>query len=331
MAKAWLASQALKQEYVEMPWALNPRSYRQELGTSRLDWARFSAVRCMSRPLELTQEMYLESGVLDYYEFAKLIGSDEKYRNRSTLHSSGMSGGYAGIVGAREFLANRLIGLPNGVSASPRILLQRIRNHKVTVGVHVRAGDFGNETPAPGTFNNRIELSWYQAVIAELATAFADDVHFFFVTEPDAYPVVNDLIQANAIRNATLCSGSATQDLGILASVDLVVCSVSSFSLLAAFIGDNEFLWYSNHLTVSADEAFIWPDDLSQRFASSRRRDKRFSLGVGGSRGTPFPSTESVFRDLVGRLNRNLSSRHSESNLLLFGTIDREYMAGSPL
>lgn len=320
MGKAWLAARALNCRYVELPWALNSRGYRKELGSSRFDWLHYSAIRTLARPITVTDEDYVASGILDYGVFIETLMAGRSPR-KSVMHSSGMSGGYASIVGAREFLQKRFINTECGIASRSRILLQRIRTEKITIGVHLRAGDFGERAPLPGTFNNRIPISWYSEVVAELMDALSEDVHFFFVTEPDAISTVEGLITKLKIKNATICSGAATEDLGVLASADLVVCSVSSFSLLAAFLGDNDFLWYSDHLTVQDEAAFIWADDQSRRFSDRRRRDIRYRLGTAGMRGIPFPSSDAIFSDLLLRLKSNLAARHAESNLLFYGSI----------
>lgn len=327
MAKAWLAAQALDYTYLEMPWSLNPRGYRRELGASRMDWINYGAISRLSGAVSVTQEAYEESGIIDYEIFIRKFVQDlGGSHRRSLIHQSGMAGGYAGIIGAREFLWKRLVATDVGVRSRARVDLQRIRSEKVTISVHIRAGDFGDQRPLPGTFNNRIPLSWYSDIVDFFKNALGDDVHFFFVTEPDAFSMISDWTAQIGVKNSTVCCGSPTEDLGILASADLLVCSVSSFSLLAAFLGDCEFAWYSDHLTVEDGSAFIWSDESSVAFSNSRSRNDRYFGGMAGLRGLPFPSARGPQDDMLGRLRSNLASRHAESNLLFYGAIDPAHL-----
>ncbi|WP_285245703.1 hypothetical protein [Pseudarthrobacter sp. fls2-241-R2A-127] len=326
MGKAWLAAQVLDQHYVDIPWSLNPRGYRKELGSARLDWLRHLTLRTSTRPVEVTIEEYMGSGILDYREFIQSWAADN---GRSLIHTSGMSGGYASIAGARDFLASRLTQTDSAIKSPVRTQLQQVRLEKVTVAVHVRAGDFGSDAPSPGAFNNRIPITWYEDVIDFLSNGLGDDVHFFFVTEPDAIPLVSNLISRLGIRHSTLSSGTASEDLGILSSADLVVCSISSFSLLASFLGGNDYIWYSGHLTALDGSAYIWPDRQSMVFSEMRNRDERFKLGAGGIQGMPYPGDRGIQEDLLARLRRNLSARHPESNMLFYGSIDGTYLKES--
>jgi len=323
MGKAWLAAQALGQHYVDVPWSLNPRGYRKELGTPRFDWLRHLALRTSTRPVEVRTEDYISSGILDYGEFIQSWAADY---GGSLVHTSGMAGGYASIAGARDFLAMRLTQTESAVKSTARIKLQRVRLEKVTVAVHVRAGDFGSATPSPGTFNTKIPMSWYEDVINFLSGGLGDDAHFFFVTEPDAMPSVSNLISRLGIRHWTLSSGTASEDLGVLSSADLVVCSISSFSLLGSFLGGNDYIWYSGHLSSVDGSAYIWPDRQSLVFSAMRNRDERFRLGAGGIQGLPYPGERAIHEDLLTRLRRNLSARHPESNILFYGTINEGFL-----
>ncbi|MFE4834880.1 hypothetical protein ACFRAU_09365 [Arthrobacter sp. NPDC056691] len=327
MAKAWLAAHALGHTYVEMPWALNPRGYRSELGAPRTDWISYTALARFSRPVRVSQQAYVESGIVDYGEFIRDFVSDDGIAHqKSLIHDSGMAGGYAGIVGAREFLWKRLIATEVGMGSVSRINLQRIRYQKITVGVHIRAGDFDDQRPLPGTFNNRIPLDWYTDAVDFLSNTLGDDVHFFFVTEPDALTLVSDWRSRLGVLNSTICCGTATEDLGVLASTDLLICSVSSFSLLAAFLGDSEYMWYADHLTVEDGSAFIWSDAHSVAFSKSRPRNDRYHLGIAGLRGLPFPGAREHRDDTLARLRSNLAARHAESNLIFYGAIDPAHL-----
>jgi hypothetical protein len=59
-------------------------------------------------------------------------------------------------------------------------------------------------------------------------------------------------------------------DLLILASADVLICSISSYSLLAAFLSKGLYLWYEPQMTrVSPGFCSLWGHEDDQKTASS--------------------------------------------------------------
>ena len=81
----------------------------------------------------------------------------------------------------------------------------------------------------------------------------------------------------------------------MLASCDLLVCSVSSFSMLASFLSDQPYLWFEPQLTPVDDFVTIWGGEASQRREGSLTR-QALALRSGHVRwrGTPIPASGRV-------------------------------------
>src|SRR5262249_48648977 len=149
---------------------------------------------------------------------------------------------------SQSFLRGRVLG----VGGAGDLVRNATGRAPVTVGLHVRRGDFGVQPPAPGTFNRPVPTTWFCSVVRSLQGQLPDAAHAVCTDAGDA-----ELPELTALPGVHLVRGSgpaaAIQELAVLASCDLLVCSVSSFSMLAAFLSDRPYLWYRPQLTPVGD------------------------------------------------------------------------------
>lgn len=314
MGKAWLGASVLGQRYVDVPWGLNPRGYRSEFRSSRLDWAKTFALRGASRVV-LDERAFRDWGGVDYGRFVADTFDGEPVP-LIVCHDSNMEGGFASIVGARSFLASRLTGT-HAVQSSK--LLSKVELERLDVPIitlHFRAGDFEADPPGPGEFNRRLPASWYRDMIVSLEASAAVRPKYYIVCEPDPTVVrmAKNLGEGLAPGRISVVSNSPTVDLALLARSDLIVCSVSSFSMLAAFISDSPYIWYGGQLSRTAGRRGIWPDEMRPRF-----HDTRGHAATEG-RGVPASSV-SDFSDLSSAMERNLELRAAGADLMLYGSL----------
>lgn len=317
IAKAWLGARILNQRFVDVPWALNPRGYRSEFGTSRLDFARHRLLSATSRPIRISAEMFASTGESDYVAaMDALIARGAITPKRSTLHDSGMNGGYAAIRQAREYLRTRLTGTEAALRSPVVRNLLHQRAIRPVVGVHVRAGDFGMEPPNPGDFNARLPADWYFDAVRAIASELPEAI-YILVTEPDGMDLARRIASEAGLQKAVVTSGSATEDLAVLTQADLIVASVSSFSMLAAFLSDAPYLWYRPQLSRSQNGHTVWSDETSLHFAAMR---PRLSASPPLANGFPFSGGESV-REVTNLARGAAERRHPESNLIMYGEV----------
>lgn len=315
MAKAWIGAQLFGLSYVEVPWALNPRGYRSELQAPRTDWLRSKALEAFSRDV-IAETDYLASGQTSYADFLKARYGPDGPRH-SIVHASGMHGGFASVLTARSFLRARFLGTRANTRSASLMRLDELALSSVHVAIHFRAGDFESSPVLPGTFNRRLPSSWYVAALQEIAGFARGRLHVSLVCEPssDAQQLARSLVQDLSDVDITVETNAPTVDLAILTRCDILVCSVSSFSMLAAFLSDSAYVWYAPHLTRSIDGSEIWPPSMRPPVGNRSGPHKSIARGV------PFPSAHSL-EDVVLHASDNVDRRRAENDLVLYGTSD---------
>ncbi len=254
-AKAYLASSALGLRLVDPPWRLNTRRYDRELDAGPWDTIGYLATRALPSA-EVSRAMVIETGKLDYYEAMKALGPElRRQRVASVLHTSGMHGGYLGIRRARPFLRRSLLGAPAAVAATEQIL--ELPGPRVRIGVHVRAGDFDEGRQVqPGVFNERLPLAWSIEVVNSLAEALESDVRVFLASDEPSQSLTEAFTVAG--RPPEILCTTSVGDLAVLADCDLIVSSVSSFSMLAIFLSDAFYVWHKDQLSSQNGWLSIW-------------------------------------------------------------------------
>ncbi|MCX5349366.1 hypothetical protein OG901_16570 [Streptomyces mirabilis] len=325
-AKAYLASRELGFRCLRPAWGLNRRGYWRDFGTSRLDWVGHTALRAVMPVVKVTDEMVSATGEVDYGAAVRVLDGEYKWSRRRSillLHES-MSGGYLGIERARNYLRNVLLGsLPQEDCAASRDACAG----QLRVAVHIRLGDFQADPagPRPGVFNTRIPLQWYHGVLDILQRHFEGRLHIDIVSdEPEQL--------ARAFPRWKLCSArsrSMSEDLSIMTAADLLVCSVSSFSMLAAFLSDVPYLWYRPQMFEQDGFVSIWGDAPEQQAGptGANIRKERENAGVPPARGVPVDLDAELPSWLVAFLETKVAlSRHS-ADLMRYGVVS----SGAPV
>jgi hypothetical protein len=321
-AKAYLASRELGFGLLRPAWGLNSRSYWREFDASRLDWLGHAALRAVMPTVTVTDTMVRSTGETDYGAAVSVLDAEfgwSKRRSLVLLHES-MSGGYQGIARARDYLRNELLGhLPDAdyrarASCAPRL----------NVAVHARLGDFddGNSGPPPGVFNACLPTHWYRSVLTALQKRFGEELHVDILSDDPA----------RAARMLPEWNGSIApprttlEDLSVMATADLLICSVSSFSMLAAFLSDAPYLWYRPHLSDSSGFLSIWGHEDGQQTgptATNMHTVRRGSAGELPTRGVPMDFAEDIPDWLTGLLSTKLALKRSSTDLIQYGVVQQ--------
>ncbi|MFF4687399.1 hypothetical protein [Streptomyces sp. NPDC001307] len=309
-AKAYIASRELGFRLVRPAWGLNRRNYRQEFGTSRLDFLQHAALRLAMPVVTVTDELVESTGETDYGAAMRVLDAEHGWSRRHSiiLLHQGMAGGHLAIERARGYLRNTLLGrLPERGCPDDH----GPDRGQLRVAVHIRLGDFSQDStgPQPGVFNTRLPLSWYSSVLAALRERHADSLHIDLVSD--------DPVQATRMlsewRMCDARSRSILEDLSIMATADLLICSVSTFSMLAAFLSDAPYLWYRPHLHEHGGFLSIWgykPQQMTGGTGDSLRKEQRIggaslpTRGVAVDADGELPSWLTDFLTMKAALNR---------------------------
>lgn len=275
-ARSFLASQVLGARSLMPAFGLNGRRYWRHFGTPRYDWIQHRLLKAALPVVRFAEADYLEHGGGDVVTALRRFADANHLFERSAyvLATSGMWGGLRHIAAAREYVAAQLY-LSRFAAANLLRLRERLDPALPTVGIHVRMGDFAAAMEPEsyrGRFNVSLPLDWYRRVAESIHAQLQGKVQFLIVS--DAPP---DKLTALTRGLPCVFSGdmpdSDCSDLLALADADLLVCSVSSFSVWAAFLSKRPYIWYGPNLHLHPDGfASIWGHEAGQQAAGSPTR-----------------------------------------------------------
>ena len=265
--KAMLAADALDLRLLAPRWLTNRYALGDQLGIGRGAMLRAELAARLAPSRDFTENLYRETGRVDYGAAVIAASDAGRLDGARVLVTSGMWGGYAAIAGSRLQMHEAVRSAPG----AEKLAISATDHSALTVGLHVRRGDFGTAAPAPGTFNRSLPVSWFAGVIRSLTELFPEAAYVVCTDAADGELVeLTDKPSVRVVRGEGVAA--PVQELSVLAACDLLVCSVSSFSMLAAFLSDRPYLWYAPQLTVVDGSATIWGMETSQRVEGSPTR-----------------------------------------------------------
>jgi len=328
-AKAYIGARELGLHPLHPAWGLNRRRYWDDFDTSRLNWP---AQRLMSMCLphvDLTWEMVRETGEDDYALAMRALRHRLLTSARRPVvvrHASGMKGGFLAIRRARDFIMREVLKPPQVVDELYRNFGDSRFADAVRVGVHLRAGDFTDVRwgPLPGEFNRVVPVEWYVAVCRALRENFSPRVMFRLFTDDPRHPSIRRLVRDLGPCAVVTPRQSFLPDLAAMTTCDLLVCSVSSFPMLAAFLSGRPNVWYGPHLGDVHGWKALWACDRSQRVGTTARHASEADTEAGVSlltRGVAAYA-DGVLPDwLIDHLETQRLLRQQRHDLLLYGVV----------
>ncbi len=323
--RAYIAAQVLGARLINPAFGRNSRGYGKYFGTPRYDWVFNKLVERVLPRIEFTERDYLEHGGGDVAQaIARFAEARELHARKAfVLVTGGMWGGFGHIQSARDFVRARLYQSP-ATARNLFWLRQKLDPDKLLVTMHVRLGDFGAPIALDayrGKFNVSLPLAWYERVADSLFGAFGDSMQLLVVTDGR-----EDQLGALVSRYgaATTCGmkDSDCSDMLALAAGDLAVCSVSSYSMWAAFLSDAPYLWFEPNLQQIDGFYSVWGHEPSQQAAGSPTRLAMQQGSISTQpKGYPVGMDASIPQVLVEQLRGRLSARQRATDLLHYGAL----------
>lgn len=306
-ARSFLAAQMLGAQCLAPAFGMNTRRYWRHFGTPRYDFVVNRAIEKLLPVVRYTETDFLRHGGGDFVNAFAPFAEEHKLHNRGpyVLITDGMWGGFRHIAKARDFVYSTLYR--SRFAAKNLLAVQRrLDPAKITVGMHVRLGDFGavpTELSAyQGKFNLALPLQWYRNIATSLVRELGDKVQFLIVSDGTAEQLAPLLHGLSAVTTSDL-PDSDCSDLLALANTDLLVCSVSSFSATAAYLSKAPYLWFEPNLQKHPQGFYsIWGHEPTQTQQTSPTQQalKEASGKVLQGRGMAV--------DMLGNLPRHLAS-----------------------
>ena len=250
-ARAFLASQLLNATLLPPAFGMNRRAYWRHFHTPPDDWIRHRALEYLLPVVEFTESDYLAHGGGDAVTALKGFAAAHRLHDRRAyvLVTEGLWGGFHHVDAARDFIRSTLYQSRYAAHNLLR-LRERIDPHRILVGMHVRLGDFSPPGSSPDyhrASNISLPIEWLEALARSLARAWGAGWLLLLITDGTEEQLKPLTSQRPCITTNDLAPGDCSDVLALAAS-DLLVCSVSSFSSLAAFLSDSPYLWFLPNL-----------------------------------------------------------------------------------
>lgn len=326
--RAYIAAQVLGAKLINPAFGRNSRGYGKYFDTPRYDWVFNKLVERLLPKIEFTEQDYLEHGGGDVaLAFARFAAAKNLHeRSAYVLVTGGMWGGFGHIQSARDFVRAKLYQSP-ATARNLFWLRQKLDPDKILVTMHVRLGDFGNPVAVDsyrGKFNVSLPLEWYERVADSLFELFGNSMQLLVVTDGQEHQLGELVSRYGAVTTCGM-TDSDCSDLLALASGDLGVCSVSSYSMWAAFLSDAPYLWFEPNLQKIDGFYSIWGHESSQqktdaptRLAMQHCPD---SIAESRPKGYPVGMDGNIPQPLVEQLRGRLSAKQRATDLLHYGVL----------
>lgn len=153
-----------------------------------------------------------------------------------------------------------------GASGRMNAFLGETAGATFRIGVHIRRGDFeAMSGDIKGKFNIAIPLDWYRGILSRILPVLP--AHSVVCVFSDSSIDARDFLPANTQGVQVWLPkypGHDTADLLALASCDLVLCSVSSYSIMAAWLGRKPYVWLRDQMHEHAGRFSIWGQEILQ-------------------------------------------------------------------
>lgn len=329
-ARSHLAAQMLGAQCLTPAFGMNTRRYWRHFGTPRYDFVVNRAIEKLLPVVRYTEADFLRNGGDDFVNAFAPFAEEHKLYDRGpyVLVTDGMWGGFRHIAKARDFVYSTLY--QSRFAAKNLLAIQRrLDPAKITVGMHIRLGDFGavpTELSAyQGKFNLALPLQWYRNIASNLVRELGDTVQFLIVSDGTAEQLAPLLQGLSAVTTSDL-PDSDCSDLLALANADLLVCSVSSFSATAAYLSKVPYLWFEPNLQRHDERYFsIWGHEPAQQSkdGSTVRSIQKLDASVSHSlsRGIPIGMQGRVPPDLLFRLMEQKKGNSQDTDLVQYGVV----------
>jgi hypothetical protein len=206
--------------------------------------SRRSAVRTYSGLLGEPQSLgatcatlltFVRASRVDETLLAQTLESEQPRSRRLVFVFEGMRNGFVPLVSHRAFISARFREMITS-SALPDIS----KTESSRFACHVRMGDYNPLPGSPSETNARLPLDWYIEQLKTLSEHWPAIPIDLFSDGNDAE--LNELLQLPGVRRADY--GNPVADLVTMTRARLLVCSGSSFSAWAAFLGQMPTIWY---------------------------------------------------------------------------------------
>jgi hypothetical protein len=330
-ARCYLMARELGARCLHPAFGINQRRYGHHFGTSSLDWLVHRTMAATLPRIRFDEADYLAHGGGDVSEafssFAKANGLHDK--GPLLVLTDGLWGGMHHIMRAREFVKATLYRSRYAASNLAE-LSARLDPDKLTVAMHVRLGDFQAAKPAledyRGRFNCALPIEWFLNVGKRLLGEYGERIQFQIFSDgsPEQLRPLVDLLHPVDTRCA---APSDVSDLLAMSQADLLVCSVSSYSVWAAMLSTAPYLWFQPQMHLHGDDLLsIWGHEKGQGLESSPTAtavamQRKSAPDQSQGRAFAMGMDDALATRLTHTLNERLRAQQRQGDLIRYGAV----------
>ncbi len=327
--KAFIAAEELSMKLLHPAWGINPRKYWRYFQTSRTDFITQKAIRTIFPTVRFCEEDFLRHSGDDFASALAAFAWENQLRERKpiVLEIDGLWGGPGLLEPAREFIRGRLLAT-RWTAANLYAIARRTGMERLKIGVHLRRGDFDEPVSVnaySGRFNISLPLEWYEATMSSLYKGLGERAVFVIATDAspeEIYPLTS---RFPCVTTFDLPNGDIS-DLLALSACDFLVCSVSSFSLWAAFLGEMPYAWFRPQLNLADEHLSIWGYQDLQKLERSPTGHALASVastaeGDMNPRGLAVSEDGNIPDETIDRLKRAWQEKSRATDLIRYGVV----------
>jgi hypothetical protein len=265
-AKAFIASQELQIKFLPPALGLNDRRYHEYFGTSRFDWIYYAVLKKVLPCYVFTEEEYQATGEKDFARAIRVYADKMELHRKSSfaLLTEGLWGNWYSIRKAKHYVLSQLYRTRH-LTDNLYQLDRQVADKRLVVGIHIRMGDFlpvADPTQYQGVWNTRVPLAWYLNVCRQLKAALGDAVTFMLLTDGTEAELRDFVEEFDPITNFGQ-PYSVVSDLLALTSADVLVCSISSYSMWGVLLSDAPYFWYLPNLRELDGYLTVWQERVA--------------------------------------------------------------------
>lgn len=313
LAKSFLASQALNCRLL-IPYQIDTTRLKIYFNPIKMGYLPY-----LPNPLKkivFTYEDYIkirsETMTDDYFVNVKFFADRLDLRNK-VLVNEGMWGGYSSIYRARSWIKTLL-----AANRSSRMAISemgcRCSMNRIQIGFHIRRSDFKSPTTNSPTvqslWNVQTPISWFEHIARILSEELGrKNLDFILFTDSPKDEEIASFKQDYGFVNQKQRPGNVYSDLYLMSECDLLVCSNSSYSMLAAFLSESPYLMYKEYLLKKGEKYQLWDEVIY---------DYRSEPGCGKPRGYICGNGD-ISQELLAYLDEKIKTMNSKNCELIFG------------
>ena len=293
-------------------------------------WMKMLKAKLFKQLIIIDENLYFKSAEnIGSWEYSAVLKEIIRLNpeKKHILHKSKMSGGYLSIKSYRNSILSLISYQKNSKEFSVAIHIRGAINSDKKLRFSKNA-DYKkeNENLTFGAFNFETPLSFYLESLNYLFKNLDQkETIFKIVTNLSSENIkiksLISFIQKNKFR-FKLINDDQIVCLCEIASSELIIPSISSFSLLAIFLSEAKYFWPIKNLYKHENFLSIWgyeerqykggPTELNQIIVANGDSDSDLPI-----RGLPFPFEHQI--DLIDWLNENLTN--ISTDLIYYGVI----------